>query len=716
MRWFRPSALTAALAATAVFSAPSPASSAPAPDSSGARLVRVIVTTGPGVGSATARAQASEAGGSIGHVYRSALHGYSATVPVDQIDSIRNQPGVEAVELDQLGSAGDWQSPTPSWGLDRVDQRNLPLSGSYGYQSTGVGVTDYIFDTGVRLTHTDFTGRIRSGPDYVDDDLVSDDCHGHGTHVAGTSAGTTYGVAKKANIVAVRVLDCSGFGWYSDWIAAIDWINSDHQTGQPAVVNASLGGGYSDALNSAVSNSIADGIVWVVAAMNNNADACSYSPASVPNAITVGATDAADARASFSDYGPCVDIFAPGVDITSAGIASDTASAPGWSGTSMATPHVVGAALLYLGQHPGATPAQTASALLAAATQDKVTDSLSASDGLLYIDPGPPPTANLSITKTGTGTGVVSSSPAGINCGSVCTAPFAQGSSVTLTASSSTGSAFGGWSGACTGTSTTCVVNMTGAQSVTASFTAVPSSTKFEESAAAFSGWKPFTDSVVGPIRGDTVTGETVQFKFSGSSVTWLTKKGPGQGKASVTIDGASKGTIDLYAAAAQSAAQSFSGLGTGSHTLVLKVLGTKNASATGTQVVVRGFTVGATTSGVDASGITYHGWKGVSAATASGGSYRSCGTANRSASFQFSGTAVDWITATGPGWGRAEVTIDGVSKGTVDLYAASAHPQTVKTYAGLGTGTHKITITALGTKNSLANSTNVQIDAFVTR
>jgi subtilisin family serine protease len=198
------------------------------------------------------------------------------------------------------------------------------------------------------------------GPYFADDATSSEDCYGHGTHVGGTVAGTTYGIAKKASLVSVRVLDCNNAGWYSDWIAAMDWINADHAAGVPAVVNASLGGGYSQALNDAVAKSIADGIVWAVSAGNSNADACTASPASTPGAITVGATTATDARAAFSswssNWGTCVDIFAPGVGITSAGVASDTASRS-WEGTSMAAPHVAGVAARYLSAHPAATPA-----------------------------------------------------------------------------------------------------------------------------------------------------------------------------------------------------------------------------------------------------------------------------------------------------------------------------------------------------------------------
>ncbi len=382
-------AAAATALATAVLVTPA-AASTPARDSTvrSGETVRVIVTTkAPSTATLAARRateQVTSRGGVVHHVYRTALDGYAATIPADQVDNLLAEPTVLAVEEDQLGRGADVQDPAASWGLDRIDQRTLPLAGGYGYRNAGRGVTSYIFDSGVRLTHTEFTGRIRTGPDFVDDDASSDDCHGHGTHVAGTTAGTRYGVAKKTDLVAVRVLACDNTGWYSDWIEAIDWINSDHAAGVPAVVNASLGGGFSGALNSAVSSSIADGIVWVIAAHNYNTDACTFSPASVPEAITVAASDPADQRAGFSNYVSCVDIFAPGVAIDSAGIASDTAVAPGWSGTSMAAPHVSGVVARYLREHTSATPGEVADRLIAEATIGVISDALSP-NRMLYV-------------------------------------------------------------------------------------------------------------------------------------------------------------------------------------------------------------------------------------------------------------------------------------------------------------------------------------------
>jgi bacillopeptidase F len=252
---------------------------------------------------------------------------------------------------------------------------------------------------------------------------------------------------------------------------------------------------------------------------------------------------------------------------------------------------------------------------------------------------------------------------------------------------------------------------MSGNKTVTATFTG--GGTKYEESAASFDGWTPYSDSS-GTYRASKVTGNTAQFTFSGTSVKWLTKKGPTSGKASVTIDGVAKGTFDLYASTAQSASVSFTGLASTSHKIIIKVLGTKNAAATDYRVAVDGFTVGTTTTQENSVKVLYDTWKGVTASVASGGTYRVATTAGHTSAFAFSGTGVDWITYTGPGWGKAEVYIDGVDKGTVDLYASTSHPQTAKTYGGLAAGAHTITVKVLGTKNAAANSTAVPIDAFV--
>ena len=255
--------------------------------------------------------------------------------------------------------------PNATWGLDRIDQTALPLNSAYTYTRTGAGVNAYIIDTGIRATHTDFGGRVSGGYTAVTDGRGTDDCYGHGTHVAGTVGSATYGVAKSVHLVPVRVLGCDGSGTTSAVIAGIDWVTA-HRV-QPAVANMSLGGGNSTALDDAVKRSIAAGVSYAVAAGNSSWPACLSSPADVPAAITVGATQKNDQTASFSNWGSCIDLFAPGVNITSDWNTSDTATNT-ISGTSMATPHVTGVAALYLEGHPTATPAQVSAALVNGAT------------------------------------------------------------------------------------------------------------------------------------------------------------------------------------------------------------------------------------------------------------------------------------------------------------------------------------------------------------
>jgi len=302
--------------------------------------------------------------------YEAALKGFAASLPPAALEAVRKDPNVAYVEADAIMSIDITQTGA-TWGLDRIDQRNLPLSTTYSYTNTGAGVTAYIIDTGMRISHTEFSGRASIGYDAVGDGRNGIDCHGHGTHVAGTVGGSTYGVAKGVTLVAVRVLNCSGSGTTSGVIAGINWVTSNHQAGQPAVANMSLGGGPSTSLDTAVKNSIADGVTYAIAAGNNNRRACNYSPARIPAAITVGATTSTDTRASYSNYGSCLDLFAPGSSITSAWNTSDTATNT-ISGTSMATPHVAGVAALYLQSNPSASPAAVSSALVANSTSGVV--------------------------------------------------------------------------------------------------------------------------------------------------------------------------------------------------------------------------------------------------------------------------------------------------------------------------------------------------------
>ncbi|GGV26254.1 S8 family peptidase [Streptomyces griseoflavus] len=347
-------------------------------------------------GSAEGRAVAQKHGAEIERTYTKALNGYEVEASAAEAERLAADPAVASVVQNRTFHVTGTQPSPPSWGLDRIDQRNLPLNSSYTYPDrAGEGVTAYIIDTGVRISHSDFGGRASDGYDAVDNDNTAQDGHGHGTHVAGTVAGSAYGVAKKAKVVGVRVLNNSGSGTTAQVVAGIDWVARNAV--KPAVANMSLGGGADSALDTAVRNAIASGVTFVVAAGNESTDASTKSPARVTEAITVGATTSGDARASYSNYGSVLDLFAPGSSITSAWRTSDTATNT-ISGTSMASPHVAGAAALHLAANPSATPAQVSTALTSAATTGVVGSPGSGSPNRLLFtgegDDTPPPTGD----------------------------------------------------------------------------------------------------------------------------------------------------------------------------------------------------------------------------------------------------------------------------------------------------------------------------------
>lgn len=324
-------------------------------------------------------------GGDLIHLYQHAISGAAVGLTAAQASLLESMPGVLAIEPDTIVQGTGVQSDA-TWGLDRSDQAYLPLNSEYAYpDSAGSGVTVYVIDTGLRSTHEEFTGRVAEGRNFVPaisllglgsllfsaDPADTDDCNGHGTHVASTAVGSEYGIAKLARIAPVRVLDCAGTGSNADVIAGVDWVAANHQA--PAVANMSLGGGSSDALDTAVRGAIEDGVTFVVAAGNDDADACDGSPNRVDEAVTVGSTTREDQRSSFSNYGTCVDVFAPGSDITGAWYQSDTQTNT-ISGTSMASPHVAGAAALILDAQPTLQPAEVFNLLLDSATPNVLSD------------------------------------------------------------------------------------------------------------------------------------------------------------------------------------------------------------------------------------------------------------------------------------------------------------------------------------------------------
>jgi aqualysin 1 len=345
--------------------------------------VVVLKDPQPGVAAQSASLAASnltaQYGGSVFFVYEHALKGFAVRMKADQARALAAHPDVKYVQENQVFTATAVQN-NATWGIDRIDQRDLPLSTTYVYNATGVGVHAYIIDTGIRVTHSEFAGRASVGFDSIGDGQNGNDCNGHGTHVAGTVGGSTYGVAKGVTLHAVRVLDCAGSGTTAGVVAGVDWVTNNRIL--PAVANMSLGGGADQVLDDSVRRSINAGVTYALAAGNESTDGCTRSPARTLEAITVGATTSTDARASFSNYGTCLDIFGPGNSITSSWNTNDSATNT-ISGTSMATPHVCGVAALFLQNNPAASPAAVAAALTTNATPGKVTSPGTGSPNLL---------------------------------------------------------------------------------------------------------------------------------------------------------------------------------------------------------------------------------------------------------------------------------------------------------------------------------------------
>ncbi len=349
-----------------------------------------IVILNKDVGSSNEFAQgiAKQHGGKVLQTYDAVLKGFAIYLPdvagTAFVEAMKKNPKVVSVENDTIMKVDATTQSNPDWGLDRIDQKNLPLDSAYSYLQTGSGTTAYIVDTGILSTHQQFSGRVLSGYTAISDGNGINDCHGHGTHVAGTVGGSTYGVAKNVSLVPIRILGCDGSGASSNVIAGLDWILKNGK--KPAVVNMSLGGDANTSLDSAVENLFNNGYVMVVAAGNSNTDACSSSPARVSKAITVAATDSTDTRASYSNYGSCVDIFAPGSQINSSWIGSNTATKV-LNGTSMATPHVVGVVAEMLQSTPTATPQTISNNLLNQASNNVVKNPSGSPNRLLYKSP-----------------------------------------------------------------------------------------------------------------------------------------------------------------------------------------------------------------------------------------------------------------------------------------------------------------------------------------
>jgi subtilisin family serine protease len=369
-------------------------------------IVQIKDSASPKSASAlTARDLTAKYGGQVRVAWQHALNGFAVTMSADQARRMAADARVDYVQQDAVVRIADTQPNPPSWGLDRIDQRDRPLDNSYTYNSTASNVHVYVIDTGIRISHSTFGGRATWGFNAIDTNNT--DCNGHGTHVAGTIGGSQYGVAKGARLVAVKVLNCQGSGSFAQVVNGINWVTQNAV--KPAVANMSLGAAGSDtATENAVRNSIASGVTYAIASGNSNQNACNFTPAKVAEAITVNASDTNDARASFSNFGTCTDIFAPGVNITSSWMTSDT-STNTISGTSMASPHVAGGAALWLADHPGDSAAAVQAALIANSSLNKISNPGTGSPNRLLFtnitgDPGP---GNPAVTNPGLQNGTV---------------------------------------------------------------------------------------------------------------------------------------------------------------------------------------------------------------------------------------------------------------------------------------------------------------------
>jgi subtilisin family serine protease len=499
-----------------------------------------IVQFVPGASSDAEAAKAQADGAIVKQQYRKAINGMAVELSPGQLKKLQADPNVALIEPDATVTISATQSPV-TWGLDRSDQRALPLSNSYSYTATAPDVTAYVIDTGVLTNHVDLAGRVDAAAGFTAyaDATGTSDCNGHGTHVAGTIGGTAYGIAKGVRIVPVRVLSCTGTGSSSGLLAGIEHVINQHQPGQPAVANMSLGfGAVVSTVDTAVANLVADGVSVAVAAGNSNLNACNDTPARVPSVITVGATTSTDARSSFSNFGSCLDIFAPGSSITSAWFTSTTAVNT-ISGTSMASPHVAGAAALYLAANSTATPAQVASALITSSTPNKVTSPGTGSPNRLLFVGTDAPAAPPVITSLSQTTGPVGSTvlingsgftgATRVDFNGTASTVFAVNSDTQITAIVPSGAQ----SGSVTVTTPTAVSNGVAFTVTSTPVEAVPNAptnlaTRSITRTSATASWSPAT-------TGGTPT--SYQVKLSTSS-TWTTVNGT-----SATLSGLRRNT-----------------------------------------------------------------------------------------------------------------------------------------------------------------------------
>ena len=348
---------------------------------------------------ATSNKIITDAGGQIIRTFARVFNGSVVFGTFAKMQALAKNPNVLLVEENLEVTTTAIQNSAP-WGLDRIDQQALPLSTTYDDGDLqGANTKSYVVDSGIDPSNTDFEGRVATGYDAVQDGLGSGDCDGYGTHVAGTIGSKTFGVAKKTTLIPVRVLDCAGSGLYSSVIAGLNWIAGNYIPGEPAVVNMSLGGPASSTLDEAVNNLISKGLSVVVAAGNDNLNACDYSPARTPDAITVGATNTDDSRASYSNFGSCLDIFAPGTSIPSTWLGVNYYSI--LSGTSMAAPHVAGVIVRFLAQYRGLTPAQVTKSIKTSSTKNLVTSGGTGSPNRLVYLTVLPDTTNVSLSVAG---------------------------------------------------------------------------------------------------------------------------------------------------------------------------------------------------------------------------------------------------------------------------------------------------------------------------